>query len=59
MDKNHKYSPNESFTDVGLFSEETKYLHDNGFKVLKMSDLTFDPTGKDLEIKEYPNLRNC
>jgi hypothetical protein len=35
-----------------------KYLHDNGFNVLRMADLTFDPTDKDLEIKGYPNL-NC
>ena len=36
-----------------------KYHHDNGFNVLRMADLTFDSTDKDLEIKGYPNLKNC
>ncbi len=56
---NHQYLSDESFTDVNLFEYEMKYLHDNGFKVLKMSDLTFDPISKDLNIKGYPNLKNC
>ena len=51
IDPNHIYRPNESFTDVGLFSEEMKYLHDNGFVVLKMSNLGFDPTTHYLYIK--------
>ena len=29
-------------TDVSLFDAEMKYLHDNGFKVLTMSDLGYD-----------------
>jgi peptidoglycan/xylan/chitin deacetylase (PgdA/CDA1 family) len=29
-------------TDVNLFDAEMKYLHDNGFKVLAMSDLGYD-----------------
>jgi peptidoglycan/xylan/chitin deacetylase (PgdA/CDA1 family) len=29
-------------TDVNLFDAEMKYLHDNGFKVLTMSDLGYD-----------------
>ncbi len=48
VDKNHKYLPNESFTDASLFANEMKYLHDNGFIVLKTSDLGFDPITKDL-----------
>ncbi|MGN6614229.1 MAG: polysaccharide deacetylase family protein [Candidatus Nitrosocosmicus sp.] len=56
---NHQYLSDESFTDVNLFEYEMKYLQDNGFKVLKMSDLTFDPISKDLNIKGYPNLKNC
>ncbi|HEY0579364.1 MAG TPA: hypothetical protein VGC75_01540, partial [Candidatus Nitrosocosmicus sp.] len=39
VDNNHIYQPNESFTDVNLFDNEMKYLHDNGFIVLKMSNL--------------------
>ena len=42
VDENHKYLPNESFTDVSLFAKEMKYLHDNGFIVLKASDLGFE-----------------
>ena len=56
---NHQYLSDDSFTDVNLFEYEMKYLHDNGFKVLKMSDLSFDPISKDLEINGYPNLKNC
>ena len=29
-------------TNVGLFASEMKYLHDNGFKVIPMSDLGYD-----------------
>lgn len=70
-DKNHKYLPNESFTDVGLFSSELKYLHDNGFLVLKTSNLSFNPATNYLYIKgpvtEYTKdpisanilLKNC
>ena len=71
LDKNHRYSPNQSFTDVGLFSEEIKYLHDNGYLVLKMSNLGFNPICNYLYIKgpinEYTKnpistnifLKNC
>jgi hypothetical protein len=59
LDNNHQYLPDQSFTDVNLFDYEMKYLHDNGFTVLKMSDLTFDPIDKDMEIKGHPNLKNC
>jgi peptidoglycan/xylan/chitin deacetylase (PgdA/CDA1 family) len=51
VDKNHIYQPNESFTDVNLFDNEMKYLHDNGFIVLKMSNLGFDPITNYLYIK--------
>jgi len=50
-DPNHIYQPNESITDVGLFSAEMKYLHDNGFIVLKTSNLGFNP------ITNYPYLK--
>lgn len=29
-------------TDVNLFFQEMKYLHDNGFRVIRLSDLGFD-----------------
>ena len=35
VDSSHRYLPDQSFTDVSLFSAEMKYLHDNGFIVLK------------------------
>ncbi|HXP48660.1 MAG TPA: hypothetical protein VN922_01835, partial [Bacteroidia bacterium] len=38
-------------TDLDLFSEEMKYLHDNGFKVLTMSDLGYDKKNNVLYIK--------
>jgi peptidoglycan/xylan/chitin deacetylase (PgdA/CDA1 family) len=52
IDKNHKYSPNQSFTDVGLFLAEMKYLHDNGFKVIPMSDLGYDEQSNHMYIKQ-------
>ena len=61
IDKNHIYHPNKSFTDVGLFSEEMKYLHDNGFKVLKMSDIGYNPNTNYLYIKGAvdSHMKNC
>ena len=38
-------------TDVNLFDAEMKYLYDNGFKVLTMSDLGYDENSKYLYIK--------
>jgi hypothetical protein len=38
-------------TDVNLFDTEMKYLHDNGFKVLTMSDLGYDKNSNYLYIK--------
>ena len=61
MDKNHIYLPNKSFTSVGLFSEEMKYLHDNGFTVLKMPDVGYNDDNNYLYIKGTTSgmLRNC
>lgn len=50
-DNYHKYLPDESFTDVNLFEYEMKYLHDNGFVVLKMSNLGFNPNSNYLYIR--------
>jgi hypothetical protein len=41
QDKNMVYTPDKSFTDIGLFSNQMKYLHDNGFTILRMSDLAY------------------
>jgi hypothetical protein len=29
-------------TDINLFNQEMKYLHDNGFKVISMSDIGYE-----------------
>jgi peptidoglycan/xylan/chitin deacetylase (PgdA/CDA1 family) len=41
----------DSTTDIDLFDREMKYLHDNGFKVLTMSDLGYNQTSIKLYIK--------
>ena len=38
--------------DVGLFASEMKYLHNNGFKVIPMSDLGYDESTKHIYIKK-------
>jgi hypothetical protein len=38
-------------TGVALFSEEMKYLHDNNFRVIRVSDLGFNQTTNNLYIK--------
>ncbi len=40
-----------STIDVNLFDREMKYLYDNGFKVLTMSDLAYNQTSNKLYIK--------
>jgi hypothetical protein len=42
-----------SSTDVNLFNAEMKYLHDNGFKVLTMSDLGYNENSKILYIRGF------
>ena len=37
-------------TDVDLFAKEIKYLHDNGFRVLTMRDLSYDDNTKSLYL---------
>jgi hypothetical protein len=37
-------------TTVNLFDAEMKYLHDNGFKVLTMTDLANDENSQSLYI---------
>ncbi len=38
-------------TSLKLFEEEMKYLHDHGFKVIRMSDLGFSPINDILYVK--------
>jgi peptidoglycan/xylan/chitin deacetylase (PgdA/CDA1 family) len=42
----------DSTIDVELFDREMKYLYDNGFKVLAISDLGYNQTTNKLYIKE-------
>jgi len=37
-------------TNVGVFAELMKYLHDNGYKVLDMTNLRYDTKGNTLHI---------
>ena len=39
-------------TDTNLFDQEMKYLYDNGFKVITMSDLGYDENGKYLYVRD-------
>jgi hypothetical protein len=43
-------------TDIGLFAQEMKYLHDNGFRVLTLNDLAYDTKNNVFYIK--PNLEH-
>ena len=45
-----KYSRNEYNTDANLFSREMKYLYDNHFIVLPMSNIRFNEINKDLYL---------
>jgi peptidoglycan/xylan/chitin deacetylase (PgdA/CDA1 family) len=38
-------------TDVKLFADEMKYLHNNGFKVITMADLTYDQDKNFITVK--------
>jgi peptidoglycan/xylan/chitin deacetylase (PgdA/CDA1 family) len=40
----------EDSTDIALFDSEMKYLHDNGFKVITMSELGYNENSKDLYV---------
>ena len=43
-------------TSIDLFEAEIKYLHDNGFNVITMSDLMYDENTQVLAIKENKSL---
>ncbi len=38
-------------TDIGLFAQEMKYLHDNAFRVLTLNDLGYDTKNNLFYIK--------
>jgi len=38
-------------TNVGLFAELMKYVHDNGFLVLSMANLGYDPKSNTFYVK--------
>jgi peptidoglycan/xylan/chitin deacetylase (PgdA/CDA1 family) len=40
----------EDSTDIALFDSEMKYLHDNGFKVITMSELGYNENSKELYV---------
>ncbi|HYT01559.1 MAG TPA: hypothetical protein VEL70_01535, partial [Candidatus Acidoferrum sp.] len=42
-------------TDIGLFAQEMKYLHENGFRVLTVNDLGYDSKNNVLYIKSSPS----
>src|SRR5262249_57206613 len=45
-------------TSEQLFEQEMKYLHDNGFKVIRMSDLEFSSAHNVLYVKADHNSVN-
>jgi hypothetical protein len=50
----HDYK-NEAVTiTVPLFDQEMQYLHDNGFKVLLLNQLGFNPTNNVFYLKNFP-----
>ena len=59
--KNYMEQPDKSITDIGLFSKEMKYLHDNGFLVLKISDLGYNQSTNYIYIKgpTTSQMKNC
>jgi len=44
-------SKDPSSTDINLFAAEMKYLHDNGFKVIPMSDLGYNESTNYMYLK--------
>lgn len=49
-----EYKKDTYATDVNLFAAEMKYLHDNGFRVIKMSNLGFDANRNVLYVRDNP-----
>ena len=51
---NVDYLTGSYHTDVDLFAQEMKYLHDNGFRVLTMRDLGYDDSTNSLYLVNAP-----
>lgn len=51
----HEYDKAATTITVPLFDQEMKYLHDNGFKVLLLNQLGFDPTNNVFYLKHVPS----
>ena len=49
------YSKDAADTTINLFDQEMKYLHDNGFRVLTLSQLGYDPINNVFYIKNGPS----
>ena len=50
------YNNMASTITVDLFSQQMKYLHDNGFRVLLLNQLGYDPKNNVFDIKNATNL---
>ena len=50
IDNNNQTISKDS-TDVTLFDKEMKYLHDNGIRVITMSDVRYDQNSKYLYVR--------
>jgi len=48
------YNKMASTITVDLFAQEMKYLHDNGFRVLLLNQLGYDPNSNVFDIKNLP-----
>lgn len=48
------YNNKASTITVDLFAKEMKYLHDNGFRVLLLNQLGYDPNNNIFDIKYLP-----
>jgi hypothetical protein len=48
------YNKMASTITVDLFAQEMKYLHDNGFRVLLLNQLGYDPNNNIFDIKNLP-----
>jgi hypothetical protein len=49
------YNSAASTITVDLFAQQMKYLHDNGFRVLLLNQLEYDPNTKVFDIKTVPS----
>ena len=57
--QNKDYRKNNLATSGSLFETEMKYLHDNGFKVIRMSDLGYDTKKNLIFLKPCPDVKAC